>query len=78
MPYRTYSPLGPLTAMSNDPGIPTAVFHGVGGACVYDRYVDMMNVIRNGTGAYTECIEVGLPAVGSILHSMEELSHVSC
>ena len=54
------------------------MFHGVGDACIYPLDIDMINVVREGTGAYIECVEIGLPTIGSIFTSMDKLAAASC
>lgn len=59
-------------------GVPTAVFHGMGDACIYGgmRQIDAM--IQKGTGAYVKCIEVGLPTVGELFGNFETIAESSC
>lgn len=59
-------------------GIPTAVFHGMGDACVYGGMRSIDKMISKGTGAYVKCIEVGLPTFGEVLANMETVAETTC
>jgi hypothetical protein len=39
--------------------VPTAIFHGLGDACVYPGMHSFTNDIKDQTGDYAKCIEVG-------------------
>jgi len=59
-------------------GVPTAVFHGLGDACIYPGMTSLDKLISNGTGGYTKCIEVGLPTFGEYFNNFETIADISC
>ena len=59
-------------------GVPTAVFHGLGDACIFPGDIQLDHEIEKGTGAYTTCIEVGLPSLGEYFNNFEHVAEVSC
>jgi len=40
--------------------LPTAIFHGLGDACIYPGMRHITKEIGKQTGAHAECIEIGL------------------
>jgi len=61
-----------------DGGVPTAVFHGLGDACLYGGMRQITKEFSTGTGAYAKCIEVGLPTIGEYLNNFETVAEKSC
>ena len=59
-------------------GVPTAMFHGFGDACLNPGDMQFDHAISEGTGAHVECIEVGLPSVGEVINNMEDVAKKSC
>lgn len=59
-------------------GIPTAMFHGLGDACIMPGDIRFDEIIKEGTGAYIKCIEVGLPSIGEIFNNFETIAQKSC
>ena len=50
-------------------GVPTAMFHGFGDFCMQPGDIQFNYMLAHGTGASVKCIEVGVPAVGSIINN---------
>mgnify|MGYP001006535841 CR=1 FL=1 len=59
-------------------GVPTAMFHGFGDACIMPGDVQFDKTIKEGTGAYIKCIEVGIPSVGEVLNNFDTIAQKSC
>ena len=59
-------------------GTPTAVFHGLGDACIFPGDIQIDHLIAKGTNAYVKCIEVGLPSLGEYLANFEHVAEKSC
>lgn len=57
---------------------PTAVFHGLGDACIFPGPIQLDKEIQKGTGAYATCIEVGLPSLGELFNNLEHVAEKSC
>ena len=51
--------------------VPTAIFHGLGDACIYGGMRRFTKQIASGTGDYADCIEVGNGTLTSILTNFE-------
>lgn len=54
------------------------MFHGLGDACIYPGMSSFDKLISEGTGAYSKCIEVGLPTVGEYFNNFEYIAQLSC
>jgi hypothetical protein len=52
--------------------VPTAIFHGLGDQCINPGMHHFTKQIREGTGAFTKCIEVDLGAISSILENFDK------
>jgi len=59
-------------------GTPTAVFHGLGDACIYRGMRQFTKTIAQGTGQPAVCIDVGIPSIGEMLVNFEEVAKKSC
>ena len=59
-------------------GVPTAMFHGFGDFCMQPGDIQFNMMIGLGTGAAVKCIEVGVPAIGSIINNFQEIAEKSC
>ena len=71
--------VAPTNSTSATPnGIPTAMFHGFGDACIMPGDIQFDHLIKEGTGAYIKCIEVGIPSVGEVLNNFETIAKKSC
>ena len=55
-------------------GVPTAMFHGFGDACINPGDLQFNEQIRRSTKAPVHCIEVGLPFVGEVLNNFETVA----
>ena len=66
------------TKPSADAGTPTAMFHGFGDACLNPGDGQFDKLIAAGTNAHVECIEVGIPSVGSVINNFETVAEESC
>lgn len=51
--------------------IPTAIFHGLGDACIYPGMKSFTKQIGEGTGDFAKCVEVGNGSLTSIFKNME-------
>lgn len=65
-------------AQSDSDGIPTAIFHGFGDACINPGMGNFGKMIEKGTGGKTKCIEVGAPSLGEVLNNFETVAEKSC
>jgi palmitoyl-protein thioesterase len=59
-------------------GLPTAMFHGFGDACINPGDGQFDKIIKKGTGAPVHCIEVGLPFEGEVLGDIQNVADISC
>jgi len=59
-------------------GVPTAVFHGLGDACIYPGMKSFTQELSEGTNAPAHCIEVGLPTFGEYFNNFETIADKSC
>ena len=59
-------------------GIPTAMFHGLGDACINPGDGQFDKIIKEGTGAEVHCIEVGLPSIGEVVADLATVAKKSC
>jgi len=51
--------------------VPTAVFHGLGDACIYPGMHQFTKEIANGTNDFAKCVEVGNGSLTSIFKNFE-------
>ena len=58
--------------------VPTAVFHGMGDACIFPGMRSLDKMIAAGTGGYVECIDVGIPSVGEVFTNFETMAEKTC
>lgn len=61
-----------------DTGVPTAMFHGFGDACLNPGDGQFDRLISKGTNAHAQCIEVGIPAFSSVVNNFEHIAEESC
>lgn len=64
-----FMPKGRAGPDTNKP-TPNVVFHGFKQSCYDAKIVENVNEIREGTGAITECIEIGDGVQTSVFTSM--------
>lgn len=50
--------------------VPTAIFHGIRQVCTETLLTNLVEQVSNGTGSYTECIEIGDGDLTSLTRSM--------
>jgi len=55
-------------------GVPTAVFHGLGDACINPGDIQIDRMIAKGTNAKVHCIEVGVPSLGEVFNKFETIA----
>ena len=58
--------------------IPTAIFHGLGDACIYPGMKQFTNQIAEGTGDYAKCVEVGNGSITSFFTNFEKQAVMAC
>ena len=58
--------------------IPTAIFHGLGDACIYPGMHSFTKKIGEGTGDYAKCVEVGNGSLTSIFENFEKQAEKGC
>ena len=58
--------------------VPTAIFHGLGDACIYPGMHSFTNQISEQTGDYAKCIEVGNGSVTSFFTNFEKQAVMAC
>ena len=66
--------LGAATAAA----IPTAVFHGMGDACIYPGMKHFTKEIADGTGDYAACLEVGNGTITSLHENFMTQAEKAC
>jgi palmitoyl-protein thioesterase len=66
-----------LTAASVS-AIPTAIFHGLGDACIYPGMHSFTKDIKEQTGDYAKCIEVGNGSITSIKDNFMDQADKAC
>ena len=54
------------------------MFHGFGDACIMPGDIQFDMLIKEGTGAYVKCIEVGIPSIGEVVGNFETIAQKSC
>ena len=58
--------------------VPTAIFHGLGDACIYPGMHSFTKQIGEGTGDYAKCVEVGNGSLTSIFENFEKQAEKGC
>ena len=58
--------------------VPTAIFHGLGDCCLYPGMHSFSRQIKNKTGDYAACVEVGNGTLTSILENFETQAEKAC
>lgn len=58
--------------------IPTAIFHGLGDACIYPGMHHFTKEIKNQTGDYAKCVEVGNGSITSIKDNFMDQADKAC
>lgn len=58
--------------------VPTAVFHGLGDACIYPGMHSFTNQIATDTGDYAKCVEVGNGSLTSMFEDFEIQAEKAC
>ena len=58
--------------------IPTAIFHGLGDACIYPGMHHFTKEIANGTGDYAKCVEVGNGTITSFKDNFMDQATKAC
>ena len=58
--------------------VPTAIFHGLGDACIYPGMHSFTKKIGEGTGDYAKCVEVGNGSLTSIFENFEKQAEKGC
>merc|ERR1712176_57123 len=58
--------------------VPTAIFHGMGDACIYGGMRNFTKEIKEQTGDYAACVEVGNGTLTSFLESFEKQAESAC
>jgi hypothetical protein len=62
----------------NGSGVPTAMFHGFGDACIQPGDIQFNRLLSAGTNAPVHCIEVGMPSFGEVFNNFETIAKISC
>lgn len=58
--------------------VPTAIFHGLGDACIYPGMHSFTKDIKEGTGDYAKCIEVGNGSLTSMTDNFMDQADKAC
>ena len=58
--------------------VPTAIFHGMGDACIYPGMHRFTKEIAAGTGDYADCVEVGNGSLTSLFENFEKQAEKAC
>ena len=58
--------------------IPTAIFHGLGDACIYPGMHSFTKEIKSQTGADAKCFEVGNGSITSMTDNFEDQAEKAC
>ena len=58
--------------------VPTAIFHGLGDACLYPGMHSFTKEIEKQTGAFAKCVEVGNGTITSFADSMANQAEKAC
>ena len=58
--------------------VPTAIFHGLGDACIYPGMHHFTKQIKEGTGDYAKCVEVGNGSITSITDNFMDQAEKAC
>jgi len=69
---------GEFVANPDGSGVPTAMFHGFGDACINPGDIQIDRMVAAGTNAKVHCIEVGVPSLGEVFNNFETIAKKSC
>ena len=58
--------------------VPTAIFHGLGDACIYPGMHSFTKEIGTGTGDFAKCVEVGNGSLTSFMDNFEDQGEKGC
>lgn len=58
--------------------VPTAIFHGMGDACIYPGMHSFTKDIKEQTGDYAKCIEVGNGSITSLHDNFMDQAEKAC
>jgi len=58
--------------------VPTAVFHGLGDACIYPGMHQFTKEIASGTNDFAKCVEVGNGSLTSMFKNFEKQGELAC
>lgn len=58
--------------------VPTAIFHGMGDACIYPGMHSFSRQIKEKTGDYAACVEVGNGTLTSLFTNFEKQAQLAC
>ena len=58
--------------------VPTAIFHGLGDACIYPGMHSFSKEIATGTGDYAKCLEVGNGSITSMTDNFMDQAEKAC
>lgn len=58
--------------------VPTAIFHGMGDACIYPGMHSFSKEIGEQTGDYAACVEVGNGTLTSLFENFEKQAETAC
>lgn len=58
--------------------VPTAVFHGLGDACIYPGMRSFTKELGTGTGDFAKCVEVGNGSLTSFFKNFETQAELGC
>ena len=77
-PFEGETPDDIDAAIPEADGIPTAIFHGLGDACINPGMAHFSQSIQKGTGGKVFCVEVGVPSLGETFNNFETIAEKSC
>mgnify|MGYP001806949364 CR=1 FL=1 len=58
--------------------VPTAIFHGMGDACIHPGMHSFAKKIADETGAYAKCVEIGNGSMTSLFENFEKQAEEAC
>ena len=58
--------------------VPTAIFHGLGDACIYPGMHQFTKEIGEGTGDFAKCVEIGNGSLTSMFKDFEKQGEIAC
>lgn len=65
-------------AVASVSAIPTAIFHGMGDACIYPGMHSFTKEIKEQTGDYAKCLEVGNGSISSLTDNFQDQADKAC